>query len=392
MFPQLYKKSYIPYFILIFVTLVSTLLLWLPFIAGSKSINGIDTSSISFETVLKNWDGPLYIIPAKTIYDIEDPIIKSSPMGFDKKYFAAHLPLYPATLRIFSPFVGYPRSTVLSTLLTTFALVCFFYYFLKKLDLTKKPLLLSLVFLFITPRFFIVRSVGSPEPLFLLLLLASVLFFIKEKYLYAGLLGGLATMTKTPGILLFIAYSLYFGITYIKNKKIIFEWIWISLIPVGLFLVFLLYYFQFGNFFAYFASGDNIHLVFPPFSVFNFQKLWVDTAWLEEVVLYYFFYLIAIITLFPAMKTNDTNLGQRTRKVFFVFMSVFFISIICVQHRDISRYSLPLLPFALITFEEFFTSRKFLMALILLLPGIYMYAWNFMLYNAAPIADWTPFL
>jgi hypothetical protein len=236
--------------------------------------------------------------------------------------------------------------------------------------------------MFITPRFFVVRSVGSPEPLFLLLILLSVYAFLNKNFLLAGLWGALATATKSPGILLFISYFAT-AVSHVRARKDIdFRWAWLLLIPAGLGAVFYLYFIQYGTFDAYFKSGDNIHLVFPPFAVFNYQKEWIQTAWLEDVLIYFFFYLFAILTFFKNEKL----------KPIFYFMVVFFLAIISVQHRDISRYSLPLLPFALIAFEKFFTSKKFLICLILLLPAIYLYSWNFLIYNTAPIGDWTPFL
>ena len=84
--------------------------------------------------------------------------------------------------------------------------------------------------------------------------------------------------------------------------------------------------------------------------------------------------------------------NQSVQQILFCFGLIFFIALILVQHRDISRYALPLLPIALITFEKFFTSKKFLIVLIVLIPAIYAYAWNFMLVNVAPISDWAPFL
>jgi len=63
-----------------------------------------------------------------------------------------------------------------------------------------------------------------------------------------------------------------------------------------------------------------------------------------------------------------------------------------VQHRDISRYSLPLWPLACIAFENFLTSKKFLTVAAILLLGIFFYAWNFLIYNIMPINEWLPFL
>jgi len=377
----------------------------MPFILKTDSLYGIDTKSISFQTVLQHWDGPLYIIPAKTLYDPQNETLANAPLGLETKYFAAHLPLYPLTIKALAPLVGFPKATAASTLLFSIFLFWFFYYFLNQLKLTNKPLLLTAVFMFITPRFFVVRSVGSPEPIFVLFILASLFYFIRKKYLLAGLTGALAIMTKTPAALLLVAYLGIILQDFMKDKKIDWRWLWLGLIPGGLLLVFAWYGRQYGDFLVYFHSGDNLHLLFPPFKVFNFQKNWVDTGWLEEVLFVYFFYGLTLVELWPESRMSSwitrifSNLKEvfqrnqtRVNQVFFYFTLVFFISLISVQHRDIARYSIPLLPIALITFERFFTSKKFIIVLVFLLPAIYLYAWNFMLFNIAPITDWVPFL
>ncbi len=411
----LYSKISRPFVIIAVVALLSTIILWLPFIFKAQSIHGIQTSGTSFQTVLKHWDGPLYIIPAKSLYNMKSDVLKNSPLGLSPTYFAAHLPLYPLTIRLLAPLTGYPKATVVSTVLASIGLFWFFYFFTKNLKLSQNPLALTLVFMFFTPRFFLTRSVGSPEPLFMLLILASLYFFVGKKYFLAGLAGALAAMTKTPAMILFGAYALYFTAEYMRNKKINYTWLSILLIPAGLFLVFLLYHIQYGDFLAYFHSGDNIHLLFPPYQIFNYQKAWVGTGWLEEVALVYLFYAYTVVHLFPSKELVRDSVGglfsrivvnvisliknvhvsrdiTDIQKIFFYFSLLFFMAIISVQHRDISRYSLPMLPIALITFEKFFTSKRFLIALAILLPGFFLYAWNMMLWNVAPITDWSPFL
>jgi Gpi18-like mannosyltransferase len=269
---QLYKKSAFPYILIIAATILSTLILWLPFIAKSSSIGTIQTPGINFETVLKHWDGPLYIIAAKTMYDPTSAILQKSPLGLSPKYFAAHLPAYPIMIKILATVLGYPKAMLATTVLFSILLFCFFYYFVKKLKLSDNPLALTLVFTLLTPRFLVVRSIGSPEPMFLLFILASLFLFIKEKYFWAGLFGALAVMTKTPGIILFGAYCLYLLSEFAREKRFNVRWLWLLLIPAGLFGVFALYGHQYGDFLAYFHSGDNIHLVFPPFSAFNYQN------------------------------------------------------------------------------------------------------------------------
>ena len=368
------------YLILTAIVLISTLVLWSPFIL---KINKLD-----FLTIYKHYDGPLYVVPAKTFYNPQAIENLHLEMTVPNKYFAAHLPLYPILIRGLKELLNYGlrinelvflKSMVGINLLATIGLTLFFYYLLKKFKLTKNPLVLASVLLFL-PRFLVVRSIGAPESLFMLLILGSLYFFETNKYWLAGLLGGLATMTKSPGILLFAGYMLVFIEKLIKKKKISWQWFGILLIPIGLLAVFLIYWGKMGDFFAYFHSGDNIHLVFP-FAVFNFQKPWVGTAWLEDILFYFFMYGLVIV-----------NLKDSKYRSFFYFGLVFFIAALFVQHRDISRYSLPLWPLALITFEKFFTSKKFLIIFIIMLFAVYLYGWNFLNYNVMPIADWRPFL
>ncbi len=404
----LYPTNVRPYILIFLVAFVSTLFLWLPFISTSN-----------FDTVIRHWDGPLYIIPAKTLYNINDPLIQENILGLSDKYFAAHLPGYPLTIRALAPLVGYPRATVTATLLATVALFWAFYYVVKKLRLSSKPLFLTFVFMFLTPRFFVVRSVGSPEPLFLMAIILSVYFFTTKKYLFAGLLGALAVITKTPGLLLFMAYLLFFIIERLRHKKIPAGALWILLIPAGLLGVFTLYFVQYGDFFAYFNSGDNLHLAFPPYQTFNAADHWVGTAWLEDILYIYMLYGYTTIELMRRLglhiyrsKNVITTYIQRIKErwqimfgldgytsdqerfyaVAACFAIIFYIAIVSVMHRDISRYSLPLLPFAIITFEKFLTTKRFQFLLLILIPAIYMYAWNFMGENVMPNSNWTPFL
>jgi hypothetical protein len=378
-----------PYLILTFIVLISTFILWSPFILKATNLFGIKITEPSFLTIYKHYDGPLYIVPAKTFYNPKAIDNLHLEMTMPNKYFAAHLPLYPLLIRAVRELIqltslrvnglGYLRSMVAVNLLATIGLTLFLYYLLKKFRLTKSPLLLTSVFLFL-PRFLVIRSVGAPESLFMLLIILSLFFFEKEKFWLAGLFGGLSVMTKTPGILLFGGYGLVFIERFIKEKKINWQWLWTLLIPLGLLAVFGIYGIQYKDFFAYFHSGDNIHLIFP-FSVFNFQKPWVGTAWLEDVLFYFFLYGLAVI-----------NLKNSKYRSFFYFGLVFYIATLFVQHRDISRYSLPLWPLALIAFEKFFTSKKFLIIFVIMLFAIYLYSWNFLNYNVMPIADWRPFL
>lgn len=367
----------IPYCTLLLIVLTSTVIAWMPFIMKGE-----------FSTIYKHFDGPLYIIPAKTGYNPEafklidrEPTLPHNPF-----YYAAHLPLYPFFIYLGSFAVGFLKSMIGITLLSSVALAWFFYYVLKKYNLTKHPLLLTSIFLLL-PRFLVVRSVGSPEPLFLLFILSSLFYFEKKNYFLAGLLGGLATMTKIPGILLFPAYFLVLIESHVIPTKVgiqsrifNFKWLYLFLIPLGLLSVFGLYYIQYKDFFAYFHTGATVPMPYP-FAVFNSSAKWVGTAWLEDILFYFALYLSTVVILWKSKHRS-----------FFYFSLIFLTATLFIQHRDISRYSLPLWPLAAIAFEHILTSKKALVVGGVLLLGIYMYTWNFLGANVMPISEWLPFI
>ena len=374
---QLYKKLQSYLYILFFV-LLTTFLLWLPFILRAETWLSFEIDQPNFLYVYRHFDGLLYVIAAKTLYSID--AIRTIPLDvlLPDKYFAAHLPLYPLLIRAASAFFTLPKAMIFVNLASSIVLGWLFYFIVTRFKITKNPLILTMVFLML-PRFLIIRSIGAPESLFMLCILGSLYFFERKQLFFSALMGSFAVATKTPAMLLIPAFLLTSIEQWRTTKKINWGLLWYLLIPLSLFGVFCLYAVQMGDFFAYFNSGDNIHLVFP-FAAFNFQKLWVGTAWLEDVLFYFFIYTLTIISL------RDTKYRS-----FFYFGLVFLLAVLFVEHRDIARYSLPLWPLFCIRFEKFLTSKPFLLTGLLILPGIYMYAWNFMLYNIMPVTNWKPF-
>ncbi len=356
------------------MVLLSTWLLWLPFLLRRNLWLGLNIPDANMLYLYRHYDGPLYIIVAKTLYQFLPNNFITQNLPLPANYFAAHLPLYPLLIRVFS-FLGYLKSMLLVNVAATVLLTLFFFFFLKHFQLTKKPFLLSCVFLFL-PRFLVLRAVGAPESLFLLFIFLSLYFFEKENFYLAGLWGALATATKLPGILLFPAFLLVFLERFILTKKINWHWWGIILILVGLGGVFGFYYFQYHDFLAYFHTGYVVPMPYP-FAAFNHLERWVGTAWLEDIIFYFCLYLLTVI-----------NLSNCRYRSFYYFALIFFTATIFIQHRDIARYSLPLWPLACVAFEKQLTTKKFLLAFGLLLPAIYFYAWNFATYNVMPISDW----
>ena len=374
--------------LLVLATIASTLLVWLPFAFSLGK---------GMLTVFANYDGPNYIVIAKTLYQAE--IIRQTySLPIPLEYYPAHLPGYPLLIRVFDSIMSGTWAMLISTLFATILAVSFFYLFIRKFKLSKSPLWLSILFLFLPARWLVVRSVGSPEPLFIFALLASFYFFksaltpvsqnliskrkiITLDFLLAGLFGALAQITKTPGILLFLAYGIWLIVLAVKKKKIYYQAWPLLLMPLSILGVFAFYWLQTGNFLAYFQSGDNFHLVFPPLQAFATGRNWLGDFWLEDMVYVYLMGALTVVLLFKRKLYDLATLA-----------TIFFMATLFIAHRDLSRYSLPLMPFALIAFAPFLEKKEFRIAFLIILPAIYFYTLNFILHNIAPIADWSPYL
>lgn len=369
--------------LLTLISVFSTLVLWAPFLLRVNSFWGLNFQSQSLDVVYKNYDGPMYLTVAKSFY-LPEAINEHNTTSLHPIYFAAHFPLYPVFIRLADFWLGSLKSMVFVTLVFSILSVLMFYKLVFDFSLTKNPFFLSLLFMFLPARWLIVRSVGANEPVFAFFLLASFYFFKKaingnnlRNFFLAGITGALAQLTRSPGIILLLGYLFYL----VWKRKITLSSLFIFLIPLSLLVLFFFYSLQYKDFLAYFHSGDNIHLEMLPFGVFNSDKPWVGTHWLEDNIYIYLIGAIGIITLLRKRYFD-----------FFAFASIYFAATLFVAHRDIARYSLPIVPFVLIAFEDYLTRKEFKIALVFILVPIYLFAWNFLLHNQAPIADWGPYL
>lgn len=377
--------------ILLVFAIVPTLLVWVPFFLKFDSFLNIPLPGQGMGTVIANYDGPLFIVVAKTFYNAD--LIKSLfSFPLPVEYYAAHFPLFPLLIRLASPVLGYPYAMMTVTLMSSFAAVYYFYKLAGSYTGGKNLMWLCLVFAIFPARWLIVRSVGASEPLFIATVMASLYYFKNKRYWLAGLAGALSILTRSPGILLFIAYAGYILVPnskqiatydlkkYIKSLHLTKVYP-LLLIPLALLGLFYYYSIVFGDFWAYFNSGDNIHLFFPPFQIFNYAQPWVGTFWLEEVI---FVYLLAFLGLY--------NLIRKRYMMLAWFVGIFFVSTLFVSHRDIIRYSLPMVPFILIGWKDLINKTEFKLAMVILVLPIYLFSVVYISQNVMPISDWAPFL
>jgi len=217
-------------------------------------------------------------------------------------------------------------------------------------------------------------------------------YFKQRKYLLAGIWGLVAQLTKSPAIILVLAYAAFIflpkfklaAISTISKVSSSFDFKKISsitLIPFALLGVFILYKVRLNDFLAYFHSGDNIHLFFPPFQIFDYSQPWVGTFWLEEIIFVYLFGLLGLIKL---IEMKERELAW--------FVGLFFASILFVSHRDLIRYSLPIVPFLLMAFSDTIIKKEFKYVMLILIIPIYLFSLAYISQNVMPISDWSPLL
>ena len=387
---QMLKKLRLP-MLIIFISTLPTILLWLPFLFHLKSLWGIPLPGDGMATVAANYDGPLYLVVAKTFYN-GAAIKQNFSFPLPVEYYAAHFPLFPALIKLFSPIFGYLYSMLFATVASGTLASLYFYHFIKEFVGNRYALIATFAFGIFPARWLISHSVGSADPLFVASIIASIYHFRKEQYLKAGIWGAIAQLTKSPAILLFVAYVCYLATR--RMKKLVDEsftaWVRslkitktipILLIPLALVLVFFIYGQTYGNFFAYFNSGDNIHLLFPPFQIFNYSAPWVGTFWLEEII---FIYLIGLLALLRLIQKKEHLLAW--------FVGIFFVTLLFVSHRDLLRYSLPAVPFCFAAFSDIFKNKHFRYTVIFLVIPIYLYSLVFISQNVMPISDWAPLI
>ena len=359
--------------------------MWLPFLLRASNIIGVDFGHAGMNRIVQNFDGLNFLIVAKTTYNptqiqnnYQDVLVGRRPL-----YFSAHYPAYPALIATFDSIVSGPNALLLaiiaSNVLLGYALYSFFLMFCNN---PKTASWLSLIALFFPARMLSDRIVGSNEPLFIFFILISLILNAKKRHWLSALTGALAVLTRSPGIILYGAYMISI---WFMTKETITQKVKLSipylLIPISLIGLWAYYGIQFGSFWAYFQVGGNINLYYP-FAVFASHMDWVSGIWNEDLI-YLFLLLTTGVVLF-------WQKNKKTPTALFGLLYGFFI--MSVAHRDLARYSLPIVPIILLGLAPVLEHKIVKIIMIVMLIPIALYSWQFVLANYQPVIDWTPFL
>lgn len=399
---------------LVFISLIPPFLLIIPFWRGWSHFYYLDLVKQSgIFNLFSNWDGPHYILIARSLYD-QQILGARLFMQLPIEYYFNHFPLYPILIRLLSTVAGWGWSGIFVNLFfSTISNFVFFFWVRRK---TAHPFWLTLTFTLLPPRMYPIRAIIAPEFLMLALMMLCLIFANRKKYFLAGIFGMLATLTKFQAIVLVPALILAFlhqqmfpnqsfieliqklfsltklKLNYlvrglIKSTKLILsstEFKYVVgcgiLIFSGYLIVTTFYFSKTGSWWTYFASQKVNNLTAGlPFAQFDYHSPWSGTGWMEELV-FYFLMMILLIQRYAQKKVNQ---------IYFYFICFYSLMLVLVPQRDITRLSLPLVPFFMLTFERFFSSKTFRLALVLIFPALYMYSLNFLMHNQAPVADWS---
>lgn len=377
--PKLFKQNHIK---IVFITVFSTVLFWLVFSLNIPSLLGLPP--VSLKTLFANYDGPNYLVITKCAYDF-DCIRNTFSLGLPLEYYPAHLPGFPLTIKFLDIFLPGPLAMLFSTLVGSVFLNLFLYKFLSLFTRQKQALFLTIVFNFLPARLFVLRNVGAPETWFIGFIIASLFYFKTKKYLLSALFLSLAQIFKTPAVLLLVSYFIYFVYLLKKTQNpilIIKRFLPYILVPLSIFLVFFFYYIQTGDFWAYFNSGDNRHILPIPFGVLIGNSSWVNGIWLEDIIIIFILAYYSGLRLFQKYKLKPMG----------TFVLIYTIATTFVVHRDISRYITPIYPLVFLTLKKHLNNQIFKKVFYIIIFAIYLYSVNFCIGNTAPVADWTPYL
>jgi hypothetical protein len=186
--------------------------------------------------IWNRWDTPHYLDLAREGYQAADEL----------GLFIVFYPLYPLLVRIFALVV--PDYLVSAFLVSTLSSVAAAVLLARLVQLDHRPrIALSAVwFLLIYPTSFFLH-IGYTESLFLALTLATFVAARHERWFLAGVLGGLASLTRVNGLLLLPALGAEVWWQAREGRRARVQWAWIGLVPAGFAIYLLINYVVTGD-------------------------------------------------------------------------------------------------------------------------------------------------
>ena len=175
-----------------------------------------------FLSLVNQWDALRYLEVARAGY---------TSTG-DERFNLVGLPLYPWLVRAVSWLgFGIPSAALLVSGVATLALGWLFLR-LVRMDESEERARLAVWFLFIFPTAYFLH-IAYTEATMLALTVGCFLAARRRSWAWAGLLGGLAALTRLQGLLLLAAVPLEAWTQYRETRRLDPRWLWLLVIPCG---------------------------------------------------------------------------------------------------------------------------------------------------------------
>lgn len=197
------------------------------------------------------WDSTWYLAVARWGYGPQTSGVPlSPPSGIARMNF---FPLYPLLIRIFGFVV---RSDLIAGILISlvcFAVALWLLYKLVELDFSAQVAEATVLLVAFCPMAFFFSAVYT-ESLFLMLSLGCIYCARRERWLYAGLLGALASATRIEGVILVIPLLV---LLWPRRRRLPFASLSVLLVPLGLAAYLLYLALRYGQGFAPFHTQST---------------------------------------------------------------------------------------------------------------------------------------
>jgi len=263
-----------------------------------------------------------------------------------KQSNVAFFPLYPLLVKIISTITNL-KTSIAGLLLSNICLLLALFFTYKiaqiylKEELCERVLILILTF----PVSFFFSSLYT-ESLYFLTISASFYFFLKKQYLWSGIWGFLASLTRLTGIVLVVVFFLDLIIKYWKDKKFEKSVFSLLLIPCGLLSFMYFLYLKFGNPWVFievqktWGRGENTFFVNTlSQGLSNLHFLFHKDPDAAMIFLDSFFSVLALLILIFYSRKCHLNLAL----VMFCILSI-IIPLSTGNNEAMMRFILPLFP------------------------------------------------
>mgnify|MGYP001591768321 CR=1 FL=1 len=127
---------------LTFLTFLITAFIWLPHFLALPNFWGLSFKE-GFSTIYRNFDGLEYVIIAKTFYNPAS--IAALAQSLPANYFASHFPGYAFLITFLAPVLGFLKSMLVVSILSTILACWVFYFLVKYFKLSSHPIFLSFI-------------------------------------------------------------------------------------------------------------------------------------------------------------------------------------------------------------------------------------------------------